>query len=52
MQQQISTEVIRVSEENLAAVLRNFRRRLHMVLGADGAYIENVFTRLSISQDY
>jgi hypothetical protein len=36
--------VISVSEERLAAVVRNFRRRLQKVLDADGAHIEKVFT--------
>jgi hypothetical protein len=32
------------SDQRLAAAVRNFRRRLQMVLDADGAHIENVFT--------
>jgi hypothetical protein len=31
--------------------VRNYRRRLQTVLDADGAYIENVFTWLSFSED-
>jgi hypothetical protein len=42
LQQEISAAVISVSEEILTAVMRNFRRRLQMVLDADGAHIENV----------
>jgi adenine deaminase len=41
LQQEISAAVISVSEETLAAVLQNYRRRLQMVLDADGAHIEN-----------
>jgi hypothetical protein len=44
LRQEISAAVISVSEETLATVVRNFRRRLRMVLDADGAHIENVFT--------
>jgi hypothetical protein len=44
LQQEISAAVISVSEEILAAVERNFRRRLQMVLDADDAHIKNVFT--------
>jgi hypothetical protein len=44
LQQEISAAVISVSEEILAAVVQNFRRRLQMVFGADGAHIEDVFT--------
>jgi hypothetical protein len=44
LQQEISAAVINVSEETLAAVVQNFRHRLQMVLDANGAHIENVFT--------
>jgi hypothetical protein len=44
LQQEISAAVISVSEETLAAVVQNYRRRLQMVLDADSAHIENVFT--------
>jgi hypothetical protein len=44
LQQEISAAVISVSEETLGVFVRNFRRRLQMVLDADGAHIENVFT--------
>jgi adenine deaminase len=44
LQQEILAAVISVSKETLAAVVRNYRRRLQTVLDADGAYIENVFT--------
>jgi hypothetical protein len=44
LKQEISAAVISVSEDTLAAVLRNFRCRLQMVLDADGAHIKNVFT--------
>jgi hypothetical protein len=40
LQQEISAAVISVSEEILVAVLRNFRRRLQMVLDTDGAHTE------------
>jgi hypothetical protein len=40
LQQEISAAVISVSEETLAAVVRDFRRRLWIVLDADGANIE------------
>jgi tRNA A58 N-methylase Trm61 len=42
IKEESSAAVISVSEETLAAVVRNFRRRLQMVLDADCAYIENV----------
>jgi hypothetical protein len=45
LQQDISAAVISVSEETLAAVVRNFRRRLQMVLDADGAHTENVLEK-------
>jgi hypothetical protein len=44
LQQEISAAVNSVSEETPAAVVRNFRLRLQMVLDADGACTENVFT--------
>jgi hypothetical protein len=51
LQYEMSVAVISVSEETLAAVVRHFRRR-QSVLHANGAQIEDVFTWLSISQDY
>jgi hypothetical protein len=42
LQQEISAAVISVSEGSLAAVVQNCRRRLQMVLDADGAHIKNV----------
>jgi hypothetical protein len=39
-QPEISAAVINVSEETLAAVVQNFRRRLQMVLDGDCAHIE------------
>lgn len=41
LQQEISAAVITVSEETIAAVVRNFRRRLQMVLDADGTHVEH-----------
>jgi hypothetical protein len=51
LQYEISVAVISVSEQTPAAVVRHFRRR-QSVLHADGARIEDVFTWLSVSQDY
>jgi hypothetical protein len=48
LKQDISAEVISISEETPAAVLQNFWCQLQMVMGARGACIENVFMWLSI----
>jgi hypothetical protein len=45
--QQISAEVISFSEQNLAAVVRNFRRRPEMVMDADAAHVDCVIVSLS-----
>jgi hypothetical protein len=52
LKQEILAAVIRVSEETLAAVVGNFQHWLQMVMDANGTHIENVFTRLSLCQDY
>jgi homoserine kinase len=43
IQQEISAAVISGSGATLAAVMRNFRRRLQMLWDTDGAHVKNVF---------
>jgi hypothetical protein len=41
---QILTAVISIGKENLPAVVQNFQCQLQMVMDANGANTENVFT--------
>lgn len=43
MQQQLLSTAVIANEETLTAIVRNLRRRLQMVLDADGGHIGNAF---------